>query len=190
MTLSVDQQAELEKPKCNTAWFVELQFVSATVRMCNYGQTFSWGGYDWIGLGSVGKISAVDESAGVQSSAMNFSLNSAQVSLLALAVGAVEEYRNQPAKLYFSPLNEHGALIDTPEVCWRGRMDVMSFGIDGEEGQINLKCETSSFSLKRTSMRLNSAQQKQRYPTDTGFDYIEDLLANQQVWLTKKFQQI
>lgn len=190
MTLSVEQQAELEKPKCNTAWFLELQFVGGTVRVCNYGQTFTWGGYDWLGMGSIGKISPIDESAGLQSSAMNFSLNSAQVSMLALAVGAVEDYRNQPAKLYFSPLDQHGALIGTPEVCWRGTMDMMAFSLDGEEGQINLKCETSSFGLKRTSMRLNAAQQKQRHPGDTGFDFLEDLMANPQRWLSARFQQI
>lgn len=188
---TVSQQEALEKPVVPTAWFLELQFVSGTLRMCNYGQTFTWGGYDWIGLGSLGKISPVDESAGVSSSAMIFSLNVAQNAILAVAVGSVEDYRGQPAKLYFCPLTESGVLIDTPEVCWRGIMDTINISIDGEEGQVALKCETSSYGLKRRpSMRLNPAQQKQRHPTDTGFDYLTDLIANPQPWLTRRFQQI
>lgn len=190
MTTSA-QQTALEKTKVNTAWFVELQFVSGTIRVCSYTQTFTWGGYDWSGLGSLGKISPVDESAGAGASAMMFGLNIAQTSLLALALGNVEDYRGQPAKLYFCPLDENGALIDTPEICWRGTMDTVSVGIDGEEGQIALKCETSAYGLKRRpSMRLNAAQQRQRQPGDSGFDFLNSLLANPQLWLSKKFQQI
>ena len=190
MTTST-QQTALEKPVVRTAWFLELQFAAGTLRVCSFGQTFAWGGYDWIGLGSLGKISAVEESAGVASSAMMFGLNVAQTSLLSLALGTVENYRGRAAKLYFCPLAENGVLIDTPEICWRGTMDTMSVGVDGEEGQITLKCETSAFGIKRIpSLRLNAAQQKQRYPTDTGFDYLTDLIAQPQVWLSKRFQQI
>jgi hypothetical protein len=185
------QQTALEKPVVRTAWFLELQFAAGTLRVCSFGQTFAWGGFDWIGLGSLGKISAVDESAGVASSAMMFSLNVAQTSLLAIALGAVENYRGRAAKLYFCPLDETGVLIDTPEICWRGLMDTMSAGVDGEEGQITLKCETSAFGIKRIpSLRLNAAQQRQRHSTDTGFDYLTGLIAQPQLWLSKKFQQV
>ncbi len=190
MTTSA-QQTALEKPVVRTAWFLELQFAAGTLRVCSFGQTFAWGGYDWIGLGSLGRITPVEESAGVASSAMMFGLNVAQTSLLALALGTVENYRGRSAKLYFCPLAENGVLIDTPEICWRGLMDTMSVGVDGEEGQITLKCETSAFGIKRvSSLRLNAAQQKQRHPADTGFDYLTDLIAQTLVWLTKRFQQV
>ena len=191
MTLSATQQTAIERPVARIAYFLELQFVSGTLYLCNSNTTFNWGGHDWLGLGSLGKISPVDESAGVNSSAMMFGLNVAQVSVLALALVDVADYRGQPAKLYFCPLDEQFRLIDTPELCWRGMMDTMSIGIDGEEGQVSLKCETSAYGIRRRpSMRLNAAQQKQRYPTDTGFDFLTDLLANPQLWLTRKFQQI
>ncbi len=185
------QQLALEKPVAAVAFFLELQFKSGPVRVCSYSQTYSWGGFDWIGLGALGSISPIDESAGVASGSMTFGLNVAQSPVLALAVGVVEDYRGQPAKLYFCPLNEAGQLIDTPEICWRGLMDTMAVSVDGEEGQVALKCETSAYGLKRRpSLRLNAAQQQQRYPTDTGFDYLNDLIARPQLWLSRKFQQI
>jgi len=191
MTLSAPQQAELEKPVTRYVYFVELHFVSGIIRVCTAGQTINWGGFDWLGLGSVGSISALEESAGVTSSALNFSLNIAQASYLALALGAVTDYRGQPAKMYFSPLDEQFRLIDTPQICWRGIMDTVVVGVDGEQGKAILKCETSAYGLKRRpSLRLNAAQQKQKYPTDTGLDYLTDLIANPQLWLSKKFQQI
>ncbi|MFA6121924.1 MAG: hypothetical protein WCT35_04925 [Sideroxydans sp.] len=185
------QQTALESPVARVVYFAELHFVSGTLRLCTALQTINWGGYDWLGMGLVGSISPVEEGAGLTSSALNFTLNIADASVLALALGTVEDYRGQPAKLYFCPLDEQFRLIDTPEICWRGIMDTVAVGVDGETGQVTLKCETSAYGIKRRQpLRLNSAQQKQRHPGDTGFDFLNDLLARPQLWLSKKFQQI
>lgn len=185
------QQDALAKPMATVAYFLELQFAAATARFCSYSNTFGWGGYEWTGLGLIGNISPIDESAGVASSAMTFGLNIANELLNAIAVGEVESYRGRKAKLYFCPLTENGALIDTPEICWRGIMDTMTAGADGEQGQVILKCETSAYGIKRRPLqRLNAAQQKQRHPTDTGFDYLTGLVSQPQLWLSRRFQQI
>jgi hypothetical protein len=191
MSLDSSQQTELEKPFTRYAYFVELQFVSGTAYVCSAGQTITWDGHDWLGFGGVGSISAVEENAGVAASALTFGLNVAQAEWLAEAVGAVEDYRGQPTKMYFCPLDEQMVMVGTPQRCWRGIMDTVVFGINGEQGQCALKCETSAYGLKRRpSLRMNAAQQKQRYPADTGFDQLTTLLANPQLWLSKKFQQI
>lgn len=195
MTLSTDQQTALEQPVVRLVYFAEFHFLSGIVYVCSLNQTISWGGYDWIGLGQISSISAIEEKAGTSSAALNFQLNIAQAEWLSLAAGAVEEYRGRDAKLYACPLNTGFGLIDTPQICWRGTMDTMSPGITGKQGEatgvINLKCETSAHGLKRkSSLRLNAAQQKQRHPSDTGFDYLVDLLSAPAPWLSKRFQQI
>lgn len=197
MTLTAPQQAELAKPVIRHVYFAEFHFLSGIVRVSSFGQTITWGGYTWTGLGSVANISALEESAGTESSALTFQLNIAQIEWLALATGATSEYRGRDAKLYFCPMNEQFVLVDTPVICWRGTMDTMQAGVTGagekSSGVINLKCETSAFGLKRKSaLRLNAAQQKQRYPSDTGLDYLVDMLGNPlgNVWLTKRFQAI
>jgi hypothetical protein len=188
--LSGPQQAELEKPVTRTVYFVELQFQSSTQYICSANQTLVWGSRDWLGLGIVGAISPIEESEGVESKSLTFTLNVAQASYLSLAVGDVEEYRGLDAKLYFCPLNESFQPVGTPQQCWRGIMDLMAIGVEGEEGKITLKCETSAYGLKRQpALRLNAAQQKKKYPTDTGFDYLTDLIANPQVWMSAKFQR-
>lgn len=183
------QQTALEKASIRVAYFIELHFVSGIIRLCNSGQSYVWGSHDWLGLGLLGKISPMEESAGVNSTAMTFTLNVTQYAILALAVGSVEDYRGQVAKLYFCPLDDQFRFIDTPELCWSGLMDTMVVSVDGEAGQIALKCETSVYGLKRRSpQRLNPAQHKQRHPGDTGLDYVTDLIARPQLWLSKKFQ--
>ncbi|HQS59724.1 MAG: hypothetical protein B7Y56_03000 [Gallionellales bacterium 35-53-114] len=195
MTLTVNQQAELEKPVTRLAFFVEFHFLSGIVYLSSLGQTITWGGHDWLGFGAIGNISPVNEAQGTAASALTFTLNVAQLEWLALATGDTAEYRGRDAKLYFCPLNEQFQLIDPPVICWRGTMDTQQVGIDGAQGEatgsISLKCETSAYGLKRKSaLRLNAAQHKQKYPTDLGFDYLTDLIGNpdNNLWLTKRFQ--
>jgi hypothetical protein len=42
---------------------------------------------------------------------------------------------------------------------------------------------------RRPAFRLNAAQHKKDNPTDTGLDYLVDLLANPQTWLSARFQR-
>lgn len=190
MTVTVDQQTALEKAVVRVAYFAQFDFVSGTVRVCNFNQTMTTLGFDWIGLGSLGNISPVEESAGLESSAMKFTLNVAQLSFKALAIGPVEDYRGQAAKLYMCPLTESYQLIDTPVLCWSGFMDSITVGFEGADGQIVLQCETSANGLRRRpTLRMNAAQQKAKYPTDTGFDLQKDLIARPSLWLSKNFQR-
>lgn len=204
MTLSAGQQSELEKPVTRFVYFAAFSFLSATTRVCSLNQTVTWGGYDWLGMGSVGGISAIEESQGTAAPSLSFRLNLAQVAWLTIAVDDVSEYRGRDAVLYFAPLTESfqltmtDELVDTPVVCWRGTMDTMVSGITGSRGeatgQITLKCETSAHGLKRRpTLRMNAAQQKQRMAAqglseDKGFDYLNDLIGSPAKWLSIKFQ--
>lgn len=192
MTLSAAQQTALEQPVVRSVYFVELDFAGGTSRVSTLNQNLDWGGYTWSGLGALGGISPADEVDGLASKQLTFTLNAADVSWLAIALGSVAQYRGRPAKLYFCPLDEGFALIGTPQKCWQGIMDTVNTGIGrGGAAQILLKCETAAFGLKRRApRRMNAAQQKLRHPADTGFDYLPDLIANPQVvWLSRRFQQ-
>jgi hypothetical protein len=190
--LSTAQQAEVEKPVTRVVYFAEFHFESGTQYLSSLVGTYTWGGHDWIGLGAAGGISAVEEADSVDAKSLEFTLNIAVQSYLALAIGAVEEYRGRIAKLYMCPLDENFTLVGTPVVCWTGIMDTMSAGVDKDgSGQIVLKCETAAYGLKRQpALRMTPEQQKQRHPNDTGFDYLSDIINKPQTWLSIKFQRV
>lgn len=191
MTLSPNQQAALEQPVARVVYFVRMDFASGSQYVCSANQTIAWDGHDWLGMGVLGSISPVEESDGLEPKALSFVLNVAQPEWLTVAIGAVEEYRGRDIVMWFCPLDESFVMVGEPVVCWRGIMDVVTVGIDGEEGQIALKAETSAYGLKRQpALRLNAAQQKQKYPSDTGLDYLQSLIAQPALWLSKRFQQI
>lgn len=188
--LSAGQQTELEKPVTRVVYFVELQLSTGTQRISTFNQPITWGGYTWSGFGQLVNISQVQEEEGSEAKGINLTIVAAESSWLALAIGPVEEYRGRAIKLYMCPLDNSFKLVGTPVQVWRGTMDMVVISVDENgEGGVNIKCETSAFSLKRRPVfRINAAQQKQKYPTDTGFDYLTSLIANPQLWLSKKFQ--
>lgn len=190
MSFSAPQQTEVEKPVTRTVYFVQFDFATAPVYLCSANITIPWNGHDWLGLGSIGGIGTLDESEGVQARSLNFTLNVAQSSYLSLAIGSVAEYRGLAATMYYCPLDENFLLVGTPQKCWGGMMDIMAIGIDKDAGSITLKCETSAYGLKRRpALRINAAQQKKKYPADTGFDLLVDLIANPTIWTSAKFQR-
>jgi hypothetical protein len=191
MTLSTTQQDAVEAAVARYLYFVQFDFLSDTVYLCSANQTVTWNNHDWIGMGAISQIDAFEENVGMTPTKLNFTLALADASLLSISMGSVNEYRGRAAKMYFCPLDEQFRIIDTPQICWRGIMDTMSVGVDKEIGTAVMKCETSAFGLKRRPLlRMNKAQQSQRYPNDTGFNYLTSLIANPQIWLSKKFQSI
>jgi hypothetical protein len=188
LPVTTNQTNAIDAAVVRTAYFVEFQFRDGTQYLSTLNIPVTWGGNTWSGLGTIGTISAISESESLNATSVNFTINAAQPSWLALATGDVQEYRGLPAKMFFCPLDSGFNLIDTPVQCWAGVMDMVTIGITGDQAGITLKCETSAYGLKRAnSYRMNAAQQKQTYPTDTGFDYQENLITNPAVWLTVAF---
>lgn len=191
MATTAAQDAELAKPVTRTVYFVQLDFLSATSRLSTANQEITWGGNSWGGIGSLGTIGSVEESDGLEAKPLTFTINSVPQSLLAMAIGSVEEYRGRPAKMYMCPLDESFVMVGTPVQCWSGIMDMVSVGVNSDSGTITLKCETSAYGMskRRQPFRLNAAQHKKDNPTDTGFDYLNGLISNPSVWLSATFQR-
>lgn len=192
--LDAQQQAALEQPHVKYVYFIEFYFAAMTYRCSTLNVNVSWGGYEWVGMGSVGSFSAIERNKGTTASAIEFELNLADTTFVALGAGAVEEYRGRDAKIYFCPMDENYRLIGTPKICWRGTMDTMTGGVGGSRedasGALKLRCETSAYGLKRPpALRLNAAQHKAVYPNDTGLDRLSALIAQPVPWLSVKYQR-
>ena len=53
----------LEGPAVPLVVFLEMAF-SSTLRLCSAPVTIPWNGFDWLGAGNLGEVSAVRESSG------------------------------------------------------------------------------------------------------------------------------
>lgn len=192
--LDVDQLDTLAQPHVRYVYFIEFHFASMVYRCSTLNVNVSWGGYEWVGMGSVGSFGSIERQQGTAAKAIEFELNLADTTFVALGAGPVEEYRGRTVNIYFCPLDEGFQLIGTPKICWRGTMDTMTGGVAGKKedpaGSLRLRCETSSYGLKRPpALRLNAAQHKAIYPGDTALDRLTMLIAQPVPWLSVKFQR-
>lgn len=189
--LEPQQQQEFEKRTTRVAHFLELQFSGGTSRLTTFNQNLPAGGYSWSGLGQILNLGQLSEGEGPSARPITVAITASKAEWLALAVGPVTEYRGRPAKLYIAPLDTGYNVVGDLKLAWSGIMDAVTIGINGNDGGVEIRCETAAYALKRRpALRMNASQHKQDYPTETGFDYLVDLLANPKVWLSKKFQKV
>lgn len=190
-TLTVAQETALAKQHVFLAYFIRFDFASGSQYISTLNINLDWDGHTWLGFGSVGAIGDVETTEGMETSSLTFTLNAAQLEWLALAVGNVEEYRGKTARMWMVPLTESLQMIDTPVVVWSGIMDTMAIAIDGEEGALRLKCETSAYGLKRRPVyRLNDPIYRALHPNNPSLQYLNDLIANPITWLSRTFQKV
>lgn len=82
--------------------FVQLEFASGIVRLCNAGYDFQWNGFTWLGAGNVASIQPIQEGAELQMYGVAMQLSGVNVGLVASALG--EQYQGLPAKIWVAPL--------------------------------------------------------------------------------------
>ena len=189
-TLTTAQQNALSAQYISVAFFAELEFRAATIRFTTWNQSLVWGGNTWIGAGTLSAINDVKEMVKLESSPIDLTLNIADPAILALTLVPATDYRGKNARLYICPMVD-GVLVDVPVMCWNGTLDqmVVDVGKDGG-GSVTVRCKPSADRLQRPrNLRLNNITHQNLSPGSLGMVYQADLLANPQLWLSKKFQK-
>ena len=159
---------------------VELQFKKQTVRCCNAGYSFEYGGHTWIGLGNCGGISAVSEGEQLEMYGLTLSLSGVPPELVAVALSS--GYQGRPATIWLAPLDQEYRLLNDPVIVFRGRMDTMPVDI-GKEATIQLTIESKLVDWERPrERRYNHADQVSEYPDDKGFEFVAQMAEKELVW--------
>ncbi|WP_347852508.1 hypothetical protein [Planktomarina sp.] len=182
---------------------VELQFDGANiVRMWTGQGTLVLGdGTQWVGLGQLLDISAIEETSEMAVKGATVTLSGVPSDVLSLALS--QPYQGRVAKIYFgafntgSVLQESGAYIllqDGGRIdlesqstgfneIFSGYMDQMNIQEGADTSTIELMIENKLIDLERARVaRFTSGYQKSVYPGDLGCDFIEDLQDKQISW--------
>lgn len=193
ITVTSSQQTAFEARHLGMVMFAYMDFLngamaSTPVRVSTWNHDITWGGFTWQGLGNLVSIQDVKDSEDIDTSSVDLSLNAANTTILSLSLGEAERYRGRTIIMYMCPMSG-GALIDTPITFWSGTMDTMAIGYGGEGGTVTLRCTPTSARLARpNALRANHEQHILNNPSELGFQYLADLVAHPQVWLSKEFQ--
>jgi hypothetical protein len=161
--------------------FIELQFGSGTVRVCNAAYNFSWDSYTWIGAGQVLGVSGVEEGADLQAYGVTMRLSGVPAAYVSVALN--EHYQGRTAKIWAAPLDSSYTIIADPVLVFNGRMDVMPIRMDGGSAVIELSIESRLIDWERPRVRrYNDADQQAEYPGDLGLQYVEQMVSKDLIW--------
>lgn len=165
--------------------FAKLEFPSGTVYVHNSIGTYTWGSQDWLGVGSLGSISKVEEGMDVSPYAITLTLSGLDADMSSAAL--TENYFMRAVTIYLGVLNDDDVLLADPTQIWAGFMDQMnvSVGADGGDAiQLIAESELSRFNVSRNLMYTNAAQQE-RYAGDLFFSHIQDVQGAKFDWGAK-----
>lgn len=186
--------AQLASGHAGLRYLVEMEFASATVRLNNWADTFTWGGHDWIGLNAVTSMSPVRQSERTEYPAIDLGLQIANDAVVAAALDSAADYRGRPITIYQAYLDDKLELVEEPEVVWSGVMDQVRINTgngEDEEATIVMRCEPPGKDKRPVNtLRLNNAQHQKRWPGDTFLSRVEGLSGKPVPWLSRRFQEI
>jgi len=141
----------------------------------------TFNGKNYLGVGNLLSISAVDESTDLKATGASIVLSGIQSPLLAIARD--EDYQGRPITIYLGALDDTGDLIASPTVLFSGFMDVMTISEAGETSTISVTAENKLIAFDRSYVRRYTAEdQKIDYPNDMGFEFVAKIADQEIIW--------
>lgn len=182
---------------------VEMLFDSGAVRLWNGLTDLVYSGNTYTGAGTLLSVSTVEDTADISARGITISLSGISDSVMSLALD--EKYQNRTANVYFGIIGVPDLLktesgdyfVDFDLInfdvsssdrneyipIFTGLMDQMTIADSGDTLNIGLTVESRMIDLERPRIwRYTSEDQKRVYPTDKGFDYVNDLQTKTILW--------
>jgi hypothetical protein len=179
--LSAANETAIDSDVVAPILFAELNFESGYVRVHSALGSITWGGYEWLGVGTFGTISAVDEQAELAATTISYTLTGVPNTLLSVALN--DSYQGRSAKLYAGFLSRTTyQLVGDPHLMHMGKMDVARAKI-GNTSTLIITSESRIAAWSRPLVRrYTDAEQQAIYPGDKGLEFISQAAQKEVVW--------
>ena len=131
----------------------------------------------YFGVGTLLNISSVEETTEIEAKGASISMSGIPSSFLALAL--TEPYQGRECRIYFGVVNSP---VDYVEI-FAGELDQMTVLEEAESCTISVTAENVLIKLERPVVRRFTDQdQKSRYPTDRGLEFVAGLQNKELFW--------
>jgi len=163
------------------AFFAQLHFLSGDVFVWSGTGTINWNGNDWLGLGTLGQISTIEESSDIKANNLTLTLSGIPSDALAQAMG--ETRQGNPVTIWFGCLGDNNNVLADPIKSFAGRMDVPLIEEGSQTSTISITVESILVDLQRSRLRNYTHEDQQiDFPGDLGFEYVPGLQDWNGVW--------
>lgn len=144
-------------------------------------------GVVWKGLGQVTELPELEQLLNGQAARMAISLSGIDQDVVMAAVEEAAQVQGREIEILLALFDKSGALIDAPQYLDVGVMDQVSFRHDADGGRVvrTISLEFASPLAARSVAPLSyltDRDQRARYPTDRGCEYVESYQNREIVW--------
>ena len=173
---------EVVKPRLRMAMLAELVFDTNPLYVWSGLGSLVWDGRTYLGTGTLGQISQIEETSDVRSNGIQLSLSGIPSALISVALGT--QYQGRPCRVRMAFFDASNVLIDDPVQVFSGLLDVMQVVDSGNSCEILVTAENRLIDLERPSeVRYYTDADQQRYSAgDLGCQFIEKLQTKEIVW--------
>lgn len=174
-------EAELTSGRIRLATLVEIEFDSGFVRFWSGIGNLSWDSKTWVGAGDLLQVANVTESVEVVPRMAAFKLSGINQANISLALQ--EARRGKPIKQWLAFFDQDDKIVADPYLAFAGTVDSVTIEEGGKSATITVNGEGRLIDLKRVRMRrYTSADQKNEYADDKGFDLVYLIQEWQGTW--------
>ncbi len=183
--LTAGAVTETEAAEYRAVVFCELMFATPVRVWTGLGPTTATmpgeSSQTWDGVGDLGSIDAVRESADGRQNGVNITLSGVDNDLLGSVL--TENYQGRSAKMWVVFFDSSYAIVDDPVQFFGGIMDVMSTADGDPNGIITVQCESREAQLRRPSVSFLTNQEQQRlFPGDLFLGFVQELQSKEILW--------
>lgn len=186
--LTAGVAAAIEASTYRPVYFIRLEYDEGIERACTapfsiwFDDEGTGTDNEFIGVGALGTISAIEEGSELRAYGMSASLTGVDPAQLAVALDS--KYQGRPAYVWLGFLDANHVLIDTPVLVFSGMMDTQPIEL-GHTGSISVTIENVMARWENPNpenLRYTSADQQSRYPGDLGYEFASVTAAREIVW--------
>jgi hypothetical protein len=178
--LTNDMVTEVSASQLSPILLASLSFATPVHIWTVYG-TITVGSTAYLGIGTLGSISPVEETTDLAARGISMQLSGVPTAMLAVAL--TENYQGRECSVLFGALQASGALVSSPVTIFSGRMDVMSINDDGQNATIGMSAENKLVDFRRPrEVRYTDQEQKNLFPSDKGLEFVTAIQEKQIYW--------
>jgi len=178
--LTNDMVTEVSASQLSPILLASLSFATPVHIWTGYG-TITVGSTAYLGIGTLGSISPVEETTDLAARGISMQLSGVPTAMLAVAL--TENYQGRECSVLFGALQASGALVSSPVTIFSGRMDVMSINDDGQDATIGMSAENKLVDFRRPrEVRYTDQEQKNLFPSDKGLEFVTAIQEKQIYW--------
>ncbi|MFA9204955.1 MAG: hypothetical protein ACEQSH_00705 [Bacteroidia bacterium] len=187
-TLVSGEAAALASAHTAGCWFIEIGYADPlpVFRATTWDHSIPWDGHEWRGMGDIVSASAIKEASGLLVTSYKLTLPAVQTSQLAQLQAKI---KGTPVRIWDVLLNPENLTVINAHLIDSARIDRAKFEIGGTTSVASIEVTSENADFRRRRVwRWTDADQRAKYPDDTGMRFVSQATQKTLVFPTKEAQ--